>query len=60
MDIVLRLTRLTFGGDAFPHLSAMDGNFGAGVEAQPNAATSNVEHRNFEQLLAATGPGDYH
>jgi hypothetical protein len=44
----------------FPDLKAVHGDSGIGLEAQPDAATGDFKHRNFQDALEAARATDYH
>jgi hypothetical protein len=43
----------------FPHLQAMDRNIGIHLEPQSNLAALNLEHRDLEHALEASGPSNH-
>src|SRR5882672_10029945 len=48
------------GENLFPHLQAMDGNIGVGLETEPHLSLLDLQHRDFEQALKAIGAADHH
>jgi hypothetical protein len=44
----------------FPDLKAMHGDFGSGLEPQPDAAAGDFKHSDFENTLEAARAADYY